>query len=74
MTFLIVVNIIITIKNLKLDHFLDTFDIFIDDLISSDIDLLKSELDLLIMQHIFKSIDLDDLKNVKYINDDSFVA
>ena len=57
-----------------MDPFLDTFDIFIDDLLSSDIDLLKSEIDLLIMQHIFKSIDLDDLKNVKYINDDSFVA
>ena len=57
-----------------MDPFLDTFDIFIDDLISSDIDLLKSELDLLIMQHIFKSIDLDDLKNLKYINDDSSVA
>ena len=57
-----------------MDPFLDTFEIFIDDLISSDIDLLKSELDLLIIQHIFKSIDLDDLKNVKYINDDSFVA
>ena len=57
-----------------MDPFLDTFDIFIDDLISSDIDLLKSELDLLIIQHIFKSIDLDNLKNVRYINDDSFVA
>ena len=67
-------NIIITIKNWKLDPFLDTFDIFIDDLISSDIDLLKSELDLLIIQHIFKSIDLVDLNNVKYINDNSFVA
>ena len=57
-----------------MDPLLDTFDIFVDDLISSDIDLLKSELDLLIIQHIFKSIDLDELKNVKYINDDSFVA
>ena len=57
-----------------MDPFLDTFDIFIDDLITSDIDLLKSELDLLIIQHIFKSIDLDDLKNVEYINEDSFVA
>ena len=57
-----------------MDPFLDTFDIFIDDLISSDIDLLKSELDLLIIQHIFKSIDLDYLKSEKYINDDSFVA
>ena len=67
-------NIIITIKNWKLDPFLDTFDIFIDDLISSDIDLLKAELDLLIIQHLFQSIDLDDLKNFKYINKDSFVA
>ncbi len=57
-----------------MDPFLDTFEIFIDDLISSDIDLLKSELDLLIIQHIFKSIDLDDLKNNKFINDDSLVA
>ena len=57
-----------------MDSFLDTFDFFIDDLISSDIDLLKAELDLLIIQHIFKSIDLNDLKNVNYINDDSFVA
>ena len=57
-----------------MDPFLDTFDFFIDDLISSDIDLLKSELDLLIIQHIFKSTDLDDLKHVKYINEDSFVA
>ena len=57
-----------------MDPFLDTFDIFIDDLISSDIDLLKSELDLLIIQHIFKSIDLDALKNYKYIYDDSSVA
>ena len=57
-----------------MDPFLNTFDIFIDDLISSDIDLLKSELDLLIIQHIFKSTDLDDLKHVKYINEDSFAA
>ena len=54
-----------------MDPFLDTFDIFIDDLISSDIDLLKSELDLLIFQHIFKSIDLNNLND---INDDSFAA
>ena len=57
-----------------MDPFLDTFDIFVDDLISSDIDLLKSEIDLLIMQHLFKSIDLEDLKNMKYINDDSCAA
>jgi len=57
-----------------LDPLLDTFDIFVDDLISSDIDLLKSELDLVLIQHIFQSIDLDCLKNIDYINNDSFVA
>ena len=37
---------------------LDTFDDFIDDLISSDSNLLKGELDFLLMQHLFNSIDL----------------
>ncbi len=36
----------------------DTFDDFIDDLLSSDVDLLKGELDFLVMQHLFNSIDL----------------
>ena len=42
---------------------LDTFDDFVDDLLSSDVDLLKGELDLLILQNIFQSIDLAALKN-----------
>ena len=37
---------------------LDTFDDFVDDLLSSDLDLLKGELDFLLMQHLFDSIDL----------------
>ena len=36
----------------------DTFDDFVDDLLSSDVYLLKGELDLLLMQHLFNSIDL----------------
>ena len=36
----------------------DTFDDFVDDLLSSDVNLLKGELDFLLMQHLFKSIDL----------------
>ena len=36
----------------------ETFDDFVDDLLSSDIDLLKGELDFLVMQHLFNSIDL----------------
>ena len=37
---------------------LDTFDDFVDDLLSSDVNLLKGELDFLLMQHLFNSIDL----------------
>ena len=36
----------------------DTFDDFVDDLLSSDVNLLKAELDFLLMQHLFNSIDL----------------
>ena len=36
----------------------DTFDDFVDDLLSSDENLLKGELDFLLMQHLFNSIDL----------------
>ena len=37
----------------------DTFDDFVDDLLSSDVNLLKGELDFLLMQHLFNSIDLE---------------
>ena len=36
----------------------DTFDDYVDDLLSSDVNLLKGELDFLLMQHLFNSIDL----------------
>ena len=36
----------------------ETFDDFVDDLLSSDVNLLKGELDFLLMQHLFYSIDL----------------
>ena len=51
----------------------DTFDDFVDDLLSSDVNLLKGELDLLIMQHLFNSIDLK-LINKNEINDDESLA
>ena len=38
---------------------LESFDIFVDDIISSEEDLLKGELDYLIMQYIFESLELD---------------
>ena len=41
---------------------LDTFNYFIDDLLSSEVNLLNNELDLLLMQYLFNSIDLDSLK------------
>ena len=42
---------------------LEAFDIFVDDIISSEGNLLKGELDYLIMQHIFESLELDNFNN-----------
>tara|TARA_Y100001933_G_scaffold166528_1_gene164785 strand:+ start:203 stop:394 length:192 start_codon:yes stop_codon:yes gene_type:complete len=42
---------------------LEAFDIFVDDIISSEENLLKCELDYLIMQYIFESLELDNLKD-----------
>ena len=39
---------------------LQSFDIFVDDIISSENNLLKGELDLLIMQHIFDTLELNN--------------
>ena len=52
----------------------DTFDFFVDDLLDSDIDLLKGELDLLLIQHIFNSIDLKNIKTTEFHNNDSIAA
>ena len=38
---------------------LESFDMFVDDIISSEDNLLKGELDYLIMQYIFESLELD---------------
>ncbi len=57
-----------------MDPFLDTFDDYVDDLLSSDVDLLKGELDFLIIQHIMQSIDLKVLGNVKSENNDALAA
>ena len=51
----------------------DTFDDFVDDLLSSDVNLLKGELDFLLMQHLFNSIDLK-LTNKNETNDDLSLA
>ena len=52
----------------------DTFDDFIDDLISSDVNLLKGELDFLLMQHLFNSIDLSVIKKPELTDNDSIAA
>ena len=51
----------------------DTFDDFVDDLLSSDVNLLKGELDFLLMQHLFNSIDLN-LMNKNETKDDQSLA
>ena len=57
-----------------MDPILDTFDEFVDDLLSSDVDLLKGELDFLVIQHLFQSIDLNVLEEAKSTTDDSLAA
>ena len=42
---------------------LEAFDLFVDDIISSEDNLLKGELDFLLMQYIFDSLDLNNLSN-----------
>ena len=52
----------------------NTFDDFVDDLLSSDVDLLKGELDYIIMQHIFNSIDLKLINKNEIIVDEPLAA
>ena len=42
---------------------LESFDMFVDDIISSEDNLLKGELDYLIMQYIFESLELDNFND-----------
>tara|TARA_B100000212_G_scaffold300611_1_gene246019 strand:+ start:121 stop:312 length:192 start_codon:yes stop_codon:yes gene_type:complete len=52
---------------------LETFDIFVDDIISSEDNLLKGELDYLLMQHIFESLELNNFKNNnKFLNTEDY--
>jgi len=55
-------------------HLSDTFDDFVDDLISSDVNLLKGELDLLLMQHLFNSIDLKRINKNEFEEKESLAA
>ena len=48
---------------------LESFDFFVDDLLSSEVNLLKNELDLLLMQYLFNSIELELLKDMDWLED-----
>ena len=52
----------------------DTFNDFVDDLLSSNVNLLKGELDFLLMQHLFNSIDLKIINKNETIDDQSLAA
>ena len=47
----------------------NSFDTFVDDLLESDEHILKGELDLLLMQYLFNSIDLMNIKNAPKENE-----
>ena len=57
-----------------MDPLLDTFDEFVDDLISSNVNLLNGELDFLIFQHLLNSFDLDVMQNKEYQDENSLAA
>ena len=52
----------------------DTFDDFVDDILSSDVNLLKGELDFLLMQDLFNSIDLKCINKTKIEDKESLAA
>ena len=62
------------IKFLIVNPLSDTFDDFVDDLLSSDVNLLKGELDYLLMQHLFNSIDLKRIHKTEIEDNESLAA
>ena len=52
----------------------ETFDDFVDDLLSSEVDLLKGELDFLVMQHLFNSMDLKRINKIEIKDNESLAA
>ena len=57
-----------------MNHLSDTFDDFVDDLLSSDFDLLNGELDFLLMQHLFNSTDLNCINKTEIEDNESLAA
>tara|TARA_B100000886_G_scaffold317460_1_gene256753 strand:- start:364 stop:555 length:192 start_codon:yes stop_codon:yes gene_type:complete len=61
-------------KKLIVNPLSDTFDDFVEDLLSSNTNLLKGELDFLLMQHLFDSIDLKLINKIEIEIDKSLAA
>ena len=59
---------------LEMNRELDSFDNFVDDIISSDENLLKGELDILLMQYIFNSLELENITNIDLDSKDLLAA
>ena len=57
-----------------MNPFSETFDDFVDDLLSSDINLLKGELDFLLIQHLFNSVDLQRINKTEIEDNESLAA
>ena len=74
MTFTANAMIISKKKFLIVNPLSDTFDDFVDDLLSSDVNLLKGELDFLLMQNLFNSIDLKLINNNEIEENESLAA
>ncbi len=74
MTFVVNAMIMAKINFLIVNLLSDTFDVFVDDLLSSDVDLLKGELDFLLMEHLFNSIDLKRINKIEIEDNESLAA
>ena len=74
MTFIVNTMIISKNKCLVVNLLSDTFDDFVDDLLSSDVNLLKGELDLLLMQDLFNSTDLNFINKTEIEDKESLAA
>ena len=73
LTFVVIAMIMAKI-NFIVNLLSDTFDDFVDDLLSSDVNLLKGELDILLMQDLFNSIDLKCINKTKIKDNESLAA
>ena len=74
MTFIVNAMIMTKIKFLIVGSLSNSFDHFVDDLLSSDVNLLKGELDFLLMQHLFNSTDLQHIKKTEIEDNESLDA